>query len=217
MADQDSRAGAGYAAAEILEFTAKTHGPHDAGLQQAFDAPAAHDIPAIQVGPNEGQTLRLLLEMIGAEKVVEVGTLVGYSAIWMARALRPGGRLFSIEANPKHAAVARDNLQAAGVADRVEVREGDGVEVLTQLTSEGPFCAVFVDADKARYPQYGEWALNNLRPGGLLIGDNAFLFGRLTEDSEEATAMRRFHEMAAAQTTSVCIPTPDGLLVARKR
>lgn len=219
MADHDSRAGARYAAQDILDFTARIHGAHDAGLQRAFDAPAATGLPAIQVGPNEGQTLQLLLRMIGAHRVVEIGTLAGYSAIWMARALPQDARsrLWTIELDRKHADVARANIEAAGVSDRVEVIVGDAIDVLEGLASQAPFCAVFIDADKARYDRYGDWACRHLRPGGLLIGDNAYLFGRLLDDSPEAAAMRRFHELAATQLDSVCVPTPDGLVVGRKR
>ena len=155
--------------------------------------------------------------MVGAERVVEVGTLAGYSAIWMARALKPGGRLWTLERDPKHAAVARENLEAAGVADRVEVLVGDGLESLAKLSAQGPFCAVFIDADKERYDEYGRWALDHLRPGGLLLGDNAYAFGQLLADDPRGRAMRAFHEEAAARLETVCAPTPDGLMVGRMR
>jgi len=217
MADPDSRKGSRYADEAVLDYLATVHTPHDEALEAAFEAHERHGIPPIQVGPAEGKLLQLWLTVIGAKKVVEVGTLAGYSAIWMARALPEGGKLISIEHEPKHAEIARANLELAGLSDKVEVRLGDGVEVLADLTDEGPFCAVFIDADKGRYDQYGRWALANLRPGGLLLGDNAFLFGKLLADDERGAAMRRFHEEAAAAMDSVCVPTPDGLVVARKR
>ena len=217
MADPDSRKGIRYTDEGLLDYLAKVHTPHDEALQAAYEAHERHGIPAIQVGPAEGKMLGMWLQAIGAKKVVEVGTLAGYSAIWMARALPADGRLWTIEVDPKHAEIARSNLEAAGVSDRVEVLVGDGVEVLEELAGEGPFCAVFIDADKERYDQYGRWARKNLRSGGLILGDNAYLFGNLLNDTERAAAMRRFHEEAAAEMETVCAPTPDGLLVARKR
>ena len=213
MADSDSRAGERYANLEILDYAGATHHPHDAGLQQAFDAPDAHGIPAIQLGTAEGRTLELLLRLIGAERVVEIGTLAGYSALCMARALPPGGRLWTLEADPAHAEIARNNIAAAGYDDRVEVLEGAASDMLPKLSDSGPFCAVFIDADKSNYDHYGRWAAAHLRPGGLLIGDNAYFFGRLLEDDETAAAMRRFHEEMAQHFLSVVVPTPDGLAV----
>jgi caffeoyl-CoA O-methyltransferase len=155
--------------------------------------------------------------LIHAQRVVEVGTLAGFSAIALGRGMSDDGRLWTIEHDPKHAAVARDNIAAAGFADRITVVEGDGVDRLAHLEANGPFDVVFVDADKARYDQYGRWARAHLREGGLLLMDNAYLFGRLMEDSPAAAAMRRAHEEAAAHFDSVCIPTPDGLLLGIKR
>lgn len=215
MADSSSRAGQRYATPEILDYLAATHVPHDPALAQAFAVPAG--IPAIQVGPSEGRLLYLLLRLIDARKVVEVGTLVGYSAIHMARALGPGGRLWSIEFEPKHAEVAHANLAAAGLSDRASVLVGAAREVLPTLSGEAPFDAVFIDADKVNYDHYGQWAIQHLRPGGLVIGDNAYLFGELLEDSDRGRAMRAFHELVAAHCDSVCVPTPDGLVVGIKR
>jgi caffeoyl-CoA O-methyltransferase len=217
MADKDSRAGARYADADILDYVNRIHGPHDEALEHAFRAPERGDIPAIQVGPGEGRLLELLLRMIGARRVVEVGTLAGYSAIRCARALGPDGRLWTIEMMPKHAEVARSNIERAGLSDRVEVLVGEAATVLPTIEKHGPFDAVFVDADKEGYAGYGSWAARHLRAGGLLLGDNAFLFGGLLGDTPAAVAMRRFHEEAAAAFESVCIPTPDGLLLGIKR
>lgn len=211
MADEASRAGERYASAQILDYAARVHDPPDPALTRAFEAPARHGMPEIQVGPAEGRLIELLLRLAGARKVVEVGTLAGYSAVWIARALPTGGHLWTIESNPDHAAVAAQVLDEAGLADRVTIVVGDAAQELPGLEGQGPFCAVFVDADKGRYDLYGRWATAHLRPGGLLIGDNAYLFGRLLESSDEARAMRRFHEEMAQSYRSVCIPTPDGL------
>jgi caffeoyl-CoA O-methyltransferase len=215
MADNDSRAGARYTTPAILDFVNRTHAPQDNGLARAFAVPDG--VPAIQVGPSEGRLLTLLCRLGGVAKAVEVGTLVGYSAIHIARALAAGGHLWSIEFEKRHAELARVNLAAAGVGDRVTVLVGAAVDVLPTIAAHGPFDAVFIDADKVNYDQYGAWAIANLRQGGLVLGDNAYLFGELLEDSERGRAMRRFHEEVAAACDSVCIPTPDGLVLGLKR
>lgn len=215
MADHDSRAGARYHDAEILDYTRGVHVAHDAGLARAFATPDG--VPAIQLGASEGKLVHLLLRMIGARTAVEVGTLVGYSGIQIARALGPDGHLWTCEYEPRHAELARANFAAAGVGARVTIVVGPGVETLPTLVPHGPFDAVFIDADKQNYEHYGAWAIANLRPGGLVLGDNAFLFGELCGDTDRARAMRRFHEGVAAACDSVCIPTPDGLVVGIKR
>jgi len=217
MADADSRAGARYTNEEIFRFVDKTHASHDGGLEAAFNSPGSDGVPAIQVGPSEGKLLDLLVRMVGARKIVEVGTLAGYSAIRMAQALPADGKLWTIEYENTHADVARRNLATAGVSDKVEVVVGAAMDVLPTLEKSGPFDVVFVDADKGNYHNYGAWAAKHLRPGGLLIGDNAYLFGNLMQDSDRAKAMRQFHEEAAVAFHSVCVPTPDGMLVGIKR
>lgn len=217
MADDDSRQGRSYFTREILQWTARVHAPHDAGLQRAFDAPAQHGLPAIQVAESEGKLLELLLRLVQARRVVEVGTLAGYSTLRLARALPPDGKVYSIELDPKHAGIARANARAAGLEDRVDVRVGKALDVLPTLEDLGPFCAVFIDADKENYDRYGRWAARHVRPGGLLLGDNAFLFQELLDDTPRAQAMRRFHEEARAAFDTVCIPTPDGILLGVKR
>ncbi len=214
MADADSRTGTRYSTPELLGFLEQLHAPNDAGLQAAFEAPGKHGIPAIQVAPSEGKLLELFLKLVGAKKVVEVGTLAGYSAIRLARS---GAKVWSLELEAKHADLARRHLATAGLADRAEVLVGSALELLPGLERHGPFDAVFIDADKERYDAYGRWAARNTRPGGLLLGDNAFFFGRLMEDSPAAAAMRRFHEEAAQAYDTVCIPTPDGLLLGIRR
>jgi caffeoyl-CoA O-methyltransferase len=215
MADNDSRAGMRYTTPAIIDYVDRTHAPHDPALARAFTIPDG--IPAIQVGPSDGRLLYLLLKLANAKRVVEVGTLVGYSAVVMARALPPDGHLWSIEYEPVHAEVARANIAAAGLADRVTVLVGAGKEVLPTLAGNGPFDAVFIDADKVSYDFYGEWALANLRRGGLVLGDNAYLFGELMDDSDRGRAMRAFHELVARHCDSVCVPTPDGLVVGIKK
>lgn len=217
MADTDSRAGSVYFTRDILDWTAKLHAPHDAALQGAFDAPGRHGMPAIQLGASESRLVELLLRVRGAKKVVEVGTLAGYSALRIARGLPADGHVWSIEYDARHAEVARAAIAQAGESQRVEVLVGRGVDVLPTLEQHGPFCAVFIDADKESYDVYGRWAAKHLRAGGLLLGDNAFLFGELMNDTPRARVMRRFHEEAREAFDTVCIPTPDGLLLGVKR
>lgn len=215
MADQDSRAGVKYTTPEILDYVNRMHVAHDEGLARAFAVP--DDVPAIQVGPSDGKLIYLLAKLVNAKKIVEVGTLVGYSAIHLARAMPPGGKLWTIEFEPKHAEIARANLAAAGLSSAVEILVGSGVDVLPTITQHGPFDVVFIDADKVSYDFYGKWAIENLRPGGLVLGDNAYLFGELMDDSDRGRAMRAFHELVAQKCESVCAPTPDGLVVGIKR
>lgn len=218
MADRDSREGRTYHPPEILAHVARVHAPHDAALAEAFAAPERHGLPLIQVGPSEGKLLHLLARLVGARRIVEIGTLAGYSGIWLARALPPDGKLYTCEKDENAAAAAEASFARAGVADRVEVVRGDAGTSIEGLAAHGPFCMVFVDADKGRYDLYGRWARDNLRPGGLLVGDNAFFFGRLLDTEDPAAAaMRGFHAEMAASFDSVCIPTPDGLAVGIKR
>jgi caffeoyl-CoA O-methyltransferase len=213
MADKNSRAGTTYVNPDVLKWLEQTHASHDAPLQRAFDAPERFGMPAIQVGPAEGRLLELFVRLCGARKIVEIGTLAGYSAIHLARALPEDGHLWTFELDANHARVARENLDGAGFGARATVVEGRATDKLAEIEPHGPFDLVFVDADKESYDAYGRWAARHTRKGGLLLGDNAFFFGKLLEDSPGARAMRRFHEEARARYDTVCIPTPDGLLL----
>ena len=182
-------------------------------------------IPQINIGPSEGKILYTLLKAIGAKRVVEVGTLAGYSAVWMARALPEDGKLYTCEYEPKHADAAREAFREAGLSEKIEVLIGDATETLRKLEDHGPFDAVFIDADKASYPKYAEWADKNLRQGGLIIGDNTYIWGMITltqkpEGHEGATwmGMRRFNERLAdpAKYASIILPTKEGMTVAVK-
>lgn len=216
MADPESREGLRYGTPEVTRFVDDLHAPHDASLDAAFRAPESHGFPPIQIGPAEGRLLEMLTQMLQARRVVEIGTLTGYSAIRLARGMAPGGCLWTVEHDAAHAAVARDRIAEAGFAEQVEVLEGDAVAELPALSELGPFDLVFLDADKGRYDLYGQWAHEHLRPGGVLLADNAYFFGRLLADDPEAEAMRRFHREAAERFRTVCIPTPDGLLLGVK-
>jgi caffeoyl-CoA O-methyltransferase len=217
MADPNSRAGSFYGTADIYSWLQQVHCQHSSALQIAFDAPQRHGMPAIQVGPLEGKLLHVLLRMIQAKKVVEIGTLAGYSALQMGTALPEDGHIWTLEFDAKHAEIARENIERAGMTARVELLEGPALQTLPSLEKHGPFDVVFLDADKENYHLYGRWARTHLRQGGLLLGDNAFFFGRLLETSAGAEAMRIFHQEAAQYFDAVCAPTPDGLLIGIKK
>ena len=221
MADLDSRQGHRYDSPEILAYLNGLHaghaGDHGSGLAAAFAAPELQGLPAIQVGMSEGKLLTMLLRLSSAKKVVEFGTLAGYSAIRLAQALPSAGRLWTLELEEKYAAVARENLVLAGLSQRVEVLVGPALDALPALEAEGPFDAIFIDADKGQYDLYGSWAAANLRLGGLLLVDNAYYFGQLLDQTPDAVAVRRCHEEAAHVFDTVCIPTPDGLLLGIKK
>jgi caffeoyl-CoA O-methyltransferase len=218
MADNDSRAGKRYDDPAIRSYLDKLHAAHDQGLERAFTTPQQNpDIPAIMLSPSEAKMVELLLRMHGSKKVVEVGTLVGYSALRIAAAIGPAGKLWTIEYDATHAEIARANIAAAGHGDRVEVLVGKGVDVLATLEGHGPFDAVFIDADKESYHLYGAWATRNLRAGGLIIADNAYVFGNLLGDTAAGRSVKQLHEDVAAHYDSVCIPTPDGVLIGVKK
>jgi caffeoyl-CoA O-methyltransferase len=218
MADKDSRAGKRYDDPVIRSFLDRLHAPHDKALASAYAAPEDNpEIPAIMLGPSEARLLELLLRIHGTRKAVELGTLVGYSALRMAAAMGPEGRLWTIDSEPLHAEVARRNIELAGYQDRVEVLVGKAMEVLPTIEQHGPFDAVFLDADKESYHLYGAWAARHLRSGGLLIADNAYVFGNLLADTDAGRGVKRMHEEAARHFHSVCIPTPDGMLLAIKK
>ncbi len=217
MSDFDSRQGHFYANNAIRHWVNTRHAPHDGAFKKAFEADKEDGLPAIQIDPCEGQLLKLLLTMIHATHVVEVGTLAGYSTIAIAMALPPQGQLFSIEADPHHAEIAKRNIHDANLACDVHILCGTGLQTLPTLESKGPFDAMFIDADKIGYVDYGAWGAKHIKQGGLLIADNVYLFGKLLDDSPEATTMRQFHEDTTNAFDTTCIPTPDGLLLGIKR
>jgi predicted O-methyltransferase YrrM len=155
--------------------------PEDPALDAAQAATEEAGMPAISVTAQQGKLLQLLVRAIGARQVLEVGTLGGYSTIWMARALPDDGRLVTLEAAPRHAEVARRNIAAASLDDRVEVLEGAALDTLPTL--DGPFDVAFIDADKEHNADYFEWALRLVRPGGLVIVDNVVRQGQIADAS----------------------------------
>ncbi|HAT1608852.1 TPA: O-methyltransferase [Raoultella planticola] len=172
--------------------------PHDPLLSQVLANNQRAGLPAFDVAANQGQFLALLVRMVRAQRVLEIGTLGGYSTIWMARELPKDGELLTLEADPHHAAVARENLRLAGVDDRVVLREGPALETLESLGDRPPFDLIFIDADKPSNPDYLRWALRYSRPGTLIIGDNVVREGEVTHPhsaDERVQGVRRFIEM----------------------
>jgi len=175
-------------------------------------------IPPIAISADEGRLLQVLLTAIHARRVLEVGTLGGYSAICMARALPPDGRLLTIEIEPNHAEFARKYIARASQSDRIEVRVGRALDVLPALDGER-FDAMFIDADKEPLPTYFEWALRLVRPGGLIIADNALWGGRVFDgetDDEKTRAVREFNRRMSSdpRVLGIIVPTHDGVAVA---
>jgi len=176
----------------------------DEALQQALARSEQAGLPPIAVTPSQGRLLSLLIRISGARRVLEIGTLGGYSTIWMARAVGPGGLVLTLELNPAYAEVARANIERAGLADRVELRVGPALESLETVRAggEGPFDVVFIDADKASTPEYFRAALELTEPGALIVADNVVRGGAVADpDTEDpgARGMRRFLEVAGSE------------------
>jgi predicted O-methyltransferase YrrM len=176
----------------------------DPALEDALAAGAAAGLPAHDVSPLQGRLLEVLARAVGARAILELGTLAGYSTICLARALPDGGRLVTLEADPRFADVARANVAGAGLADVVELRVGRALDTLPALVAEGrePFDLIFIDADKRSNPEYLEWALKLSRPGTLIIADNVVRDGTVLDaasSDETVQAVRRFYELLAAE------------------
>jgi caffeoyl-CoA O-methyltransferase len=198
--------------------------PPDPALEGALRRSRAVGLPEIQISPTEGKLLRLLAEIAGVRRILEIGTLGGYSTIHLAGALPEEGLLVSLEVDERNAGVARENIAEAGLESVVEVRVGDARELLAWMfeDGEGPFDLTFIDADKGGYPEYLEWALRLSRPGSLILGDNAIMGGSVIEPEEgSAQAIRQFNERLAQDPRLSAIVLPlirgrvDGLAIAR--
>jgi predicted O-methyltransferase YrrM len=190
--------------AAVDRYFADLFAPSDPALEAALRDSAAAGLPAIQVTPNLGKLLHLLARVQGARSILEIGTLGGYSTIWLARALPAEGRLITLEADPKHAEIARTNIARAGLSDVVELRLGRAQETLPQLAAEGrgPFDLIFIDADKPGYPDYLAWALRLSRRGSLIVADNVVRKGAVIDaasDDPRVQGVRRFNELLAAE------------------
>jgi len=176
----------------------------DAGLEGALRASAEAGLPSIHVSPAQGKLLHLLAKLRGAREVLEIGTLGGYSTIWLARALPADGHLVTIEAEPAHAAVARSNLAGAGVSALVDLRVGRALDLLPRLAAEPrpPFDLIFIDADKAGIPEYFSWSLRLSRPGTAIVVDNVVRNGAVIDASSadpSVQGVRSFNQMLSAE------------------
>jgi predicted O-methyltransferase YrrM len=176
----------------------------DPVLDAAMAANRAAELPAIDVAPNQGKLLQLLAQLVASRRILEIGTLGGYSTIWLARALPAGGRLITLEFNPKHAEIARANIARAGLAELVEIRIGAALDTLPKLQNESrePFDLIFIDADKPNNSEYVRWAIELSRPGTLIIVDNVVRDGAVidaTSTDKDVQGARHLFELLASE------------------
>jgi caffeoyl-CoA O-methyltransferase len=209
---------------EIDTYVEDLFVPSDEILEAALRDSRRAGLPEINVSPNEGRLLQLLVEIAGARRILEIGTLGGYSAIHFARALPDDGTLISLEIDEHHAKVARNNVERAGLSEIVEIRVGDARELLASLVEddEGPFDVTFIDADKESYPEYLDWSLRLSRPGSLILGDNTIRGGSVLDPQDStARATQEFNEKIAGDPRLSAILLPilreriDGLTIAK--
>lgn len=215
--------GAGPPRSELEDYAQELFVREDPLLAELRAEQEARGFPLIQVPARTAHLLGILIRAVGARKVVEVGTLGGYSALWMAKALPNDGRLVTLEKSPDHAALAREFIDRAGRAEMVEVRVGDALDLLHELGPDGGWDVMFVDADKERYGVYLRHAERLLRPGGLLLADNVFWQGRVLDDTGDADgatrALQDFNRALAGHDRfdATILPVGDGVAVAVRR
>ena len=169
----------------IVEAITHQFAAEDEGLQRALQAARQAGLPEIQISPIQGKFLQLMAVACNAQKILEIGSLGGYSGIWLARALPTNGRFITLEINPKHAELVRNAFEQADVSDRCAVRVGNALDLLPHLENEAPFDLIFIDADKPPYPQYLDWALRLSRPGSIIVADNCIRSGKGFEESQD--------------------------------
>ncbi|WP_186645133.1 O-methyltransferase [Fluviispira vulneris] len=197
-----------------------------ADLKLALQIAKKRGTPPLQVIPTDGRCLEILARSVQAKKIVEIGTLCGYSAIFLAKALPPEGKLYTFEQSEHHARVASEVFTELNLLTKIEIVFGKASEKLPEINHKGPFDLIFIDADKASYPHYFDWAIENLRSGGLLIADNVFVFGYIGEEelpsgdlANLVLAMRAFNQKCAedARLVTTFLPTGEGMMVAVKK
>jgi len=208
-----------------LNYVAENFGLQDPELATVRKQLIGQDLEYMSLAPAEGRVLQFLIRGFGIRRIVEIGTLFGYSSLCMAKALPSDGEIISLEKDPGRCAVAVANAHASAVAEKIDVRCGDALELLAHIN--GPVDMVFIDADKAGYIKYLDWAEKNVRRGGLIVGDNTFLFGALWGDmrgghgieSWMISIMHEFNRRLAnpALYNSVLVPTAEGMTIAQKR
>ncbi len=210
---------------EIADYVEQTFVPEDTVLISARERAKAEGLPEIQVCSMDALHLEMLVRISGAKKLVEVGTLAGYSGIALMRGAGSGGKLVTLEKDPQCVTVARENFKAAGLSECVEVIEGDALSSLDRIAPDGPFDLVFIDADKGNYANYFDWATKNLKKGGMIIGDNCFAFGTIHQKKFDHPNSKKVAEQLDAFNVAVArhpdfratmLPTGEGMLVGMK-
>lgn len=206
---------------QAASYIAEKFARPDSALQYALELAKQNNLPEISIQPDEGLFLQFLVRICSAVKAVEVGTLGGYSGIWIARGLPENGRLISIEKEPEHASIAKRSFENAGLSSLVEIKVGDAMVMLNKISGDGPFDFVFIDADKTTYSDYFEWAMVNIRVGGVIAVHNVFAFGYLLDEgavSENVRIIRDLNERIAKDPRlfSIIYPSGDGTLAAMR-
>jgi len=208
----------GNADEKLSGYVTRVYAPEDAVLAEIRARSTAAGLPDIQVAALDALHLEVLARAAGARRAVEIGTLGGYSGVALLRGMAPDGELDTIELSERHAEVARESFRRAGVAARARIHVGAAADILPQVARRGPFDLVFIDADKEGYPAYLDWAATNLRPGGIVLLDNAFLFGSLADAptgdrGDQIRAMQSVHETLArsGKFRATVLPTGEGL------
>lgn len=204
----------------LVDYVNNLFAPEDEVLRSIQAEADRQAMPSISLDAHEAQALQFLITAIGARKAVEFGTLAGYSGTWIARALPADGKLYTLEASPKHAAVARSSFERAGVSAKVEIIEGPALESMRTLDARGPFDFIFIDADKESYPQYLAWAVENLRSGGIIAAHNALRHGGVVSlQNDGDRLMDQFNRALAADKRlfSTLFTFGDGMALGIKR
>ncbi len=188
--------------AAVDQYISQLLEPPDAVLAATEQSIIDNGIPQISISPNQGKFLYMLALLRGAKKILEIGTLGGYSTIWLARALPENGKLVTLELEPAHAAVAQKNIERAGLASKVKIKTGNALGLLPQLVADGagPFDMIFIDADKPPYAEYFQWALRLSHPGTLIVADNVIREGQVLESGhpdERVSGVQRFNQLLA--------------------
>jgi caffeoyl-CoA O-methyltransferase len=192
----------------------------DPVMDAIYQSPEQNDMPMISVTPIDGHLIQWIMRLVGVRKAVEIGALAGYSGAWIARALPEDGKLYSLEKSSKHVKVARENYEFAQVADKIELLEGSALDLFPKIAPYGPFDMVFLDADKASYPQYLMWAIDNLRIGGAVLAHNAFRRGGVMRpDNDDDRGMDAFNRALAGdkRLDSIILPLGDAMAVGIRR
>ena len=206
---------------QISQYISSLFAVEDETLLMARENSPKRGLPSISIKPEEGRFLQFLVRACGAKKAVEIGTLGGYSGTWIGRGLLPGGKLYTLDKDSKHAAVAQEHFAAAGLEGKVEILIGDAHQSLIEIKKLAPFDFVFIDAEKPGYPAYFDWAIENVRPGGIIAAHNAFRKGTVVgngQDDDHSDLMRQFNQQVASdeRLVSTIYPAGDGTLISIK-